>query len=135
MADVGLAASGFVPPGWLASSPARHAIATSGFRYTTTLTAVVDLAAGRQRSALVLSQRPHSGLAGPGARATVHVANWTVRRGRPLRVAAHPDDLDDVRTRRAVLTACEVALQAGYRTLTYSDVVAGPNRDNVARTR
>jgi hypothetical protein len=48
-----------------------------------------------------------------------------------LRVAAHPDDLDDLddpRTRSAVLTVCEVALQAGYHSLTYGDLVGSPDR-------
>ena len=124
MATVGLEASGFVAPGWLMSPESRAAIAAAGFRYTTSHTTFSDLATGRDRTCPVLSQRPDSSIAGPGAAATKHIAEWTVRRGRPLRIAAHPADLDDRRTTAAVLAACDAALGAGYRNVTYDDLVA-----------
>ena len=42
----GFGVEGFTPPGWLASLDAMEAMAASGFRYTTTHTAVIDLVAG-----------------------------------------------------------------------------------------
>lgn len=126
MNAAGLDAVGFVAPGWLASPAARAAIVHAGFRYTTTHATVADLVGGRQWTCPVLSQRPGSSLAGPGARATTHIAEWTVRRRRPLRVAAHPGDLDDTRTTDAVLAACDAALKSGYQSMTYTALVTSP---------
>jgi predicted deacetylase len=123
MTTVGLTVSGFVAPGWLMSPESRAAIAAAGFRYTTTHTTVSDLVTGRVRTCSVLSQRPASSIAGFGAAATRHIAEWQVRRGRPLRIAVHPSDLDARRTTAAVLGACDVALDAGYRSVTYDDLV------------
>ena len=133
MTAAGLDAAGFVAPGWLTSPEARAAVAAAGFRFITSHTTVSDLTSGRDWTCPVLSQRPGSTITGPGATATRHIAEWTVRRGRPLRIAAHPADLDDRRTTEAVLAACDVALDAGYQSVTYADVVrtpvgAGPRR-------
>jgi uncharacterized protein len=114
----GLEPSGFVAPGWLTSPEARVAVAASGFGYITSHTTVSDLAGGREWTCPVLSQRPGSSITGPGAVATRHIAEWTVRRGRPLRIAAHPADLDDRRTTEAVLAACDTALGCQRRVKT-----------------
>jgi uncharacterized protein len=124
MDAAGLQVSGFVAPGWLMSPESRAAIVAARYRYTTTHTTVSDLTGGRNRTCPVLSQRSGSFVTGPGAAATRHIAEWTVRRCRPLRIAAHPADLDDRRTTAAVLAACDAALVAGYRSLTYDALVA-----------
>jgi len=128
----GLTIDGFVAPGWLMSPEARAAVNAAGFRYTTTHATVSDLESGRDWSCPVLSQRPGSTLTGPGARATTHIAEWTVRRRRPLRIAAHPRDLDDRRTTEAVLTSCEVAMDAGYHSVTYAALATRPDLPPVA---
>ena len=131
MNSAGLDVVGFVAPGWLMSPGARSAVIAAGFRYTTTHATVSDLVAGRDRPCPVLSQRPGSSLTGPGARATTHIAEWTVRRGRPLRVAAHPRDLDDRRTTDAVLSACDAAINAGYQSVSYATLVTNPDLSTV----
>lgn len=127
LAAAGLDVEGFVAPGWLMSPAARRAVGAAGFRYTTTHTAVSDLAGWRDWTCPVLSQRAGSSLTGPGATATTHIAAWTVRRRRPLRIAAHPGDLDDRRTTDAVLSACDEAMHAGYQSVTYASLVRSPD--------
>lgn len=128
---VGVGVEGFVAPGWLMSPEARSAVNAAGFRYTTTHATVSDLMAGRDWPCPVLSQRPGSSLAGPGARATTHIAEWTVRRRRPLRIAAHPRDLDDQRATEAVLSSCDVAMDAGYQSITYAALAKSPELPRV----
>jgi len=129
IAAAGLDVTGFVAPGWLMSPEARGAVKSAGFRYTTTHATVSDFAGEREWTCPVLSQRPGSSLAGPGARATVHIPEWTVRRRRPLRIAAHPADLDDRRTTDAVLASCDLAVGAGYQAVTYSALVTSPPKN------
>ena len=126
LGSAGLDVEGFVAPGWLMSPEARTSVKAAGFRYTTTHATVCDLSGGREWTCPVLSQRPGSSLAGPGARATTHIAAWTVRRRRPLRIAAHPGDLDDQRTTDAVLAACDAAMHAGYESVTYASLARSP---------
>ncbi|MDQ3543402.1 MAG: hypothetical protein M3431_06015 [Actinomycetota bacterium] len=49
-----------------------------------------------------------------------------MRRRRPLRIAAHPGDLDDQRTTDVVLSACDAAMHAGYESVTYAWLARSP---------
>lgn len=122
LADAGLHVNGFIAPGWLLSPAATSAVRDAGFRYTTTHRAVVDLATNRDIPCAALSQRPGSRLAGAAAALTTRLTAWSIRTGRPLRIAAHPADRRDRRAVRSVLDACDAALAAGYRSTTYADV-------------
>jgi uncharacterized protein len=119
----GLEAPGFIAPGWLMSSGALRAVATAGFEFTTTHRAVIDLVTEQKVFCPVLSQRSASPLTGAAVATTSATASWRVRRQLPIRLAVHPDDLDDGRTRHAVLSTCRRALDAGCESLTYGDVV------------
>lgn len=119
----GLHADGFVAPGWLLGRDAMLAVRAAGFRYTTTHRGVLDLLTGRMLVVPALSQRPASAVTAAAAALTTKWARRAIRHGRPLRVAAHPADLADRRTRQAVLGACEAAVDAGYRTTTYGGLL------------
>ncbi|MGI5239520.1 DUF2334 domain-containing protein [Dactylosporangium sp. CA-139066] len=121
---LGLATTGFTPPGWLASPAALRALKGAGFRYTTDHFGVKDLTSGRSRRGFALSHRP----GGTGERLGSAIlragASWAARRRRGLvRVALHPDDLKRPGLRDDTLRAVEGALKAGARATTYGAVV------------
>lgn len=68
MAALGHRPEGFTAPGWLLSGEARQALAETGFSYTTTHLGVVDLQSDQMLRAV---------------------------RDLPIRLALHPEDLDD----------------------------------------
>jgi uncharacterized protein len=105
----GLEAPGFIAPGWLMSGGALRAVATAGFEFTTTHRAIIDLVTEQKVCCPVLSQRSASALTG-------------------VRLAVHPDDLDDERTRRAVVGTCLRALDGGFQSRTYGAVVQAARR-------
>lgn len=125
---VGLTAQGFVAPAWLLSPEARAAVAEVGFRYTTTHRHVIDYTDGRTIGCLALSQRAQHRLAGLAATVSLAGVRRAVSRSAPLRIAVHPDDLADRRALSSVLAACDLAVEAGYRTLTYGQLVDGYSR-------
>jgi hypothetical protein len=117
---------GCVAPGWLASAPSVRAMAGLGYRYTTTHTAVIDLASGRRHRAPALSHRPGGSLERAGARLIVTAARALCERRRPLRIALHPDDLHSPALVAATRAAIETALDAAYDARAYIDVVGSP---------
>ena len=123
LSSAGLRADGFVAPGWLLGREALLAVRAAGFRYTTTHRAVIDLLTGLRLPAPALSQRPGSPITAVAAELTTQWARRTIRHWRPMRIAAHPADLDDRRARRSVLDACAAARDAGYRTSTYGGLL------------
>ena len=125
----GFGVEGFTPPGWLASLDAMEAMAASGFRYTTTHTAVIDLVAGRRHNALALCHRPGGRLEAVGARLMNTAARRLPPLGRGLRIALHPDEFLRPHLRRASLEAIAAALSAGARPVTYLDVVGSAAMD------
>jgi uncharacterized protein len=133
----GIHAEGFIAPAWLMSAAASEAVRLAGFRYTTTHRHVIDLAAGRVVPCLALSQRPGDAFTGVAAYASLAGARRAVRRGAPLRLAVHPDDIRSSRAMASVLRACEAALAAGYRSLTYGrlldDAAAGASVTGMER--
>ena len=130
MQAVGLPTDGFVAPAWLMSPGAKAAVKATAFRYTTTHRHVVDVASGRTIPCLALSQRPQNRLAGLASALSLAGVRRAIRFGAPLRIAVHPDDLTDRRALPSVLGAIDVAIAAGYRSLTYGalldDVAARP---------
>ncbi len=120
----GRTAIGFTPPGWLASAAAERALASAGFRYTTTHLGVRDLSTRRLHRAFALSHRPTGG---PGERIGAAVLRSGARRvaatGGLVRIALHPDDVHRPGLRDTSLRAIDAVLSAGGRALTYGALV------------
>jgi predicted deacetylase len=123
---LGFRVDGFTPPGWLASPGTSAALRRLGYRYTTTHVGVHDLHRGVVRRAPALCHRPGGGLA---ERLGVGLLRAGVRRavaeGRPIRVALHPADRARPGLVDATLEVLAAAIDAGARSTTYGDVVAG----------
>jgi predicted deacetylase len=123
MAEVGLTADGFCPPGWLASPGAVTALKSHGFRYVTTHWGLRHLRDGRLRRGFALSHRPTGG---PGERVGVALLRAAIRRGTArgglVRIALHPDDLGRPRLRDETLRAIETVLAAGGQAMTYGQL-------------
>jgi predicted deacetylase len=124
LAELGLRADGFTPPGWLASPAAERALARAGFRYTTTHFGVRDLGSWRLHRGFALSHRPGGGV---GERLGAAVVRFGARRRADsrglVRIALHPDDLHRPGLRDVTLRAIESVLAAGGRAVTYGAVV------------
>jgi hypothetical protein len=123
LAAFGLTATGFTPPGWLASSKALHGIRRSGLRYATSHGSVTDFHTERRLVAPVICHRPHSRGERAGATLMTRGPGWFLRPGRTLRVALHPDDLLRPGLREAALRGIDAALDAGVVALTYEDLL------------
>jgi uncharacterized protein len=119
--EAGLSATGFTPPGWLASPAAERALAKAGYAYTTSHFGVRDLRTGRLHRGFALSHRPGGGF-GERLGAAVLKAG-AARRGGLVRIALHPDDLHRPGLREVTLRAIEDALRAGATAVTYRGVV------------
>lgn len=127
---VGIEPEGFVPPGYLASPGTRQALAASGLRYWTSHFAVHDLGAGVRHTVVALSHRPATEADGrpfgerSGSYLIEHSPHWFTRRGRPLRLALHPDDLRRPGLRDTTLRAIGRALELGAHAMTYRELLA-----------
>jgi hypothetical protein len=94
-------------------------------RYWTSHFGVHDLRAGTRRTVIALSHRPAMDVRGRpfGERCGDYLIErspqWFVRRGRPLRLALHPDDLRRPGLHETTLGAIERALALGARPMTY----------------
>lgn len=117
--DLGLPPLGFTAPGWLTSPGAWRALAAEGYRYATSHTAVADLVTGVRHGALALSTRAGGLTEAVGAAVLPRLAARLAARGRPVRVALHPEDLASPRLRSAVLGAIDAALDQGATPITY----------------
>lgn len=130
--QAGIEPEGFVPPGYLASPGAQRALAESGLRYWTSHFGLHDLHAGVRHTVVALSHRPAMGAAADGRPfgersgdyLIEHSPQWFTRRGRPLRLALHPDDLHRPGLRETTLRAIERALELGARAMTYRELLA-----------
>lgn len=100
---------GFTPPGWLASDDTIDALYEAGFAYTTSHLRVTDLWNDRDLTIPAVCQRPHSGLAAAGSWLTRRMLVRHVVNDRPIRLALHPADLDDPRTREATVATLDIA--------------------------
>ena len=112
---------GFTPPGWLASDEAVDALYEAGFAYTTSHLKVTDLWHDREIRIPAICQRPESSLAGVGSWFTRHMLVRHVVQHRPIRLALHPADLDDPRTRDATIATLDIA--ACRTTASYADLL------------
>jgi predicted deacetylase len=123
---LGFRVNGFTPPGWLASPGTAAALRRLGYRYTTSHFGVHDLDRDVVRRAPARCHRPGGGLT---ERLGVAVLRAGVQRavagGRPIRVALHPADRTRPGLVDATLEVLAAAVDAGARSTTYGDVVAG----------
>lgn len=119
LAALGLPADGFTPPGWLASTAAVRALRQLGYRYVTSHAGVRDLRTGGWHPALALCHRAGGIGERLGARLLPAAARYTLRLGRDVRIALHPDDLGRPGLRDAALRAIDRCLALGARPVTY----------------
>ena len=122
--DAGFQPRGFIPPGWLARESTNAVLADLGFEYTATQWSVIDLLHGARHSIPSTSQRPNSPVTGAAARVNLRLTARWLATGRPLRMALHPDDLNDrllITSTRAMLSE---AIRHGYQANTYGRHVA-----------
>lgn len=119
--SAGLAAAGFIAPGWMYNPAAVEALAAEGFRYYATHLRLRDLATGRDHWSFGLSNRP--GALGPDlvGRAVNEVLCLAERPLPLLRVAVHPADLEHSRPFRHTLHLLRRVLATGRQPTTYLD--------------
>ena len=120
---VGLPATGFTAPGWLHSPGTIRALRTLGFSYTTTHRGVHELATDRRVAGPAFSHR--SGGAGQYVARTLYSMGPSViaARGGLVRLALHPDDLDEPELLRCSLRTIKNCLNAGAQPTTYAGVL------------
>ncbi|MBF6175559.1 DUF2334 domain-containing protein [Nocardia blacklockiae] len=123
MDDLGLATTGFTPPGWLASPAAERALGRAGFSHTTDHFGVRDLRSGKRVRGFALSQRPGGSGERTAARLMQSLSRRIAAHGGFVRIALHPDDLHRPGLREAALRAIDAALSAGATATTYAEVV------------
>ena len=126
LAELGLATTGFTPPGWLVSAPAIRGLRRAGLGYVTTHRFVTDLRSGRSLSAVVICHRPVSRGERAGAALMARAPRLLLRPGRTLRMALHPDDLMRPGLREAALEGIDAALAAGAVAVTYGTLISAP---------
>ncbi|HVQ89603.1 MAG TPA: polysaccharide deacetylase family protein [Mycobacteriales bacterium] len=126
LADLGLPAVGFTPPGWLQSAGTIRALRRLGFHYTTSHLGVHDLRSGGFRPAIALSHRPGAAGERLGAVLLPAGARLAAARGRPIRIALHPADLGRPGLQRVTLDAIDAALAGNARPCTYAALLARP---------
>jgi hypothetical protein len=123
LAEFGLEATGFTPPGWLISTPAIRGLRRVGLHYVTTHTSVTDVRTDRKVRAVVLCHRPQGRGERAGATLMACVPGPVARYGSTLRLALHPDDLQVPSLREAALRGIDAALSAGAIALTYQSLI------------
>jgi predicted deacetylase len=125
LSGLGLAVTGFTPPGWLASPGAVRALSDTGFAYLTTHRGLWRLPQRRLEPAFALSNRPVGGVTERlGSQLMHRWARRGARRGALVRIALHPDDLSRPGLRDRTLRAIESVLAAGGTALTYGELAA-----------
>ncbi|HEY2043394.1 MAG TPA: polysaccharide deacetylase family protein [Jatrophihabitans sp.] len=122
--EVGLVAAGFTAPGWLHSPGTIVALKESGFSFTTTHTAVLDLRSGRRLPGPALSHRPGGSGQALAARMMTTASRVLAELGGLVRIALHPDDLAHPALRTATLAAIDRCLDAGAKATTYGALIA-----------
>lgn len=113
---------GFVAPAWLLGDEARQAAAALGFAYTTTRTALHDLAGGRSYRAPALGLSSRSRARRVASRLVVPWLWRAARRAPLVRFALHPVDLRAPAALGRLERLVEEAL-AGRRVVTYGSAV------------
>lgn len=115
LARCGLSPVGFVPPAWLSRPAARDAARDAGLRLAEDARRIYLLQEGISVPAPALRWNAPFREA-PGEREMVAESRWRAPRRAPLsRLALHPTDLDDARTRGALERAltCWLAREVG----------------------
>lgn len=115
--------TGFIAPGWLASSQAVQATKRMSFEYTTTHFQICDFVTDRKHLAPVVCQRPNALASGLIANATKVLAKLLTITSSTLRVAVHPDDIRDPRLRNAIFRIIDQAIAHGYNSMNYKEFV------------
>lgn len=113
--------AGFTPPGWLASRPARDAVAALGFAYSTSQRAVFDHRSGVVHRIPAFCQRPNSSVTALGSALVRRAVVSRVATGRDVRIALHPQDLSTPALRHETVTLLQVASTAV--SFTYRELV------------
>ena len=104
---LGFTIDGCVPPAWLTSPGTRIALATSGLRWTSSHTALHDLASGRRVAAPCLTASPRSAWRRTLSHVWLRGLLQATRTAPLLRVGLHPADA----LHPALLAAWRVVLQ------------------------
>lgn len=124
LAKAGHRPVGFVAPGWLTSRAAVSAVRRVGFNYLTTHFLVRDFVSEKKYFAPVVCQRPSSASTATVAKLTKNLAMALRVANLPIRVAIHPDDLEQHETRDAIFSVIENAIKNGYKSETYASFIA-----------
>lgn len=126
LAALGLAAAGFTPPGWLASTAAVTVLRRLGYRYTTSHAGIRDLYTGHWHPALALCHRAGGLGERAGAWLLPALAHYALRAGQDVRIALHPDDLGRPGLREAALRAIDRCLELDAQPVTYLGLLDTP---------
>ena len=121
---IGLRPTGFTPPGWLASPGTVRAARDVGLAYRTSHRGIHDLRADRHLVAPALSSRPHSRFTDAAAQIIERMAITQLSLGATVRLALHPDDLDDHRIMRSLTRVLAEARRVGAASITYEQALA-----------
>lgn len=124
LAKVGYRPLGFVAPGWLTSRAAVGAVRRVGFNYLTTHFFVRDFVSEKKYFAPVVCQRPNSASTAIVTKLTKNLAKVLRVANLPIRVAIHPDDLEQHETQEAIFAIIESAFKDGYKSETYASFIA-----------
>lgn len=127
---MGCAPRGFVPPAWLLSEDAMWGLRDVGFEYTTTRSSVIDLRHSERLQVPAYCQRPHSRLTAAGSVVVDTLVARRIRRGRPVRIALHPADVDTAGLRTATHRLLDRAATAPA--FTYTDLLARTRRPDLS---
>jgi len=124
LANAGHRPAGFVAPGWLISRAAVGAVRRVGFIYLATHLFVLDFVSEKKHFAPVVCQRPNSASTATVAKMTKSLATALRVANLPIRVAIHPDDLEQHETRDAIFSVIENAIENDYKSETYESFIA-----------
>ncbi|MFZ4719322.1 MAG: DUF2334 domain-containing protein [Ilumatobacteraceae bacterium] len=114
---------GFVPPGWMASTGARAAMAALGFEWTTTQWQVHFLHDNSTARIASISQRPGSRVTDLARRANRSAIDLAARHRSPVRIALHPDDLRHQELYEDTDWMFRRLAESAHRSVTYGSLV------------
>ncbi len=124
LSSLGYKPSGFIAPGWLASTGTKQAISEIGFSYTTSHLQISDLLFEKCHFASVICQRPNAPTTRLVMLMTTLLAEILMALRLPLRIAVHPEDLHDAKLRKRILKLVSRAVVNGYQSITYDQFVS-----------
>ena len=124
LSSLGYKPSGFIAPGWLASTGTKQAISEIGFSYTTSHLQISDLLFEKRHFASVICQRPNAPTTRLVMLMTTLLAEILMALRLPLRIAVHPEDLHDAKLRKRILKLVSRAVVNGYQSITYDQFVS-----------